>query len=85
MTTNRNFAFNINNQAARTPVLTPRNRSIVPNLPENGIISAIIAQKNDSGTLLTLENGESLNIRRGEVAGKADGTSFKESAALYSA
>ena len=70
--------FSINQQAARPSALTPRNRAIMPNLPENGVISAIIAQKNENGTMLTLENGESLSIRRGEVAGETGDTVFFE-------
>ncbi|MCL2573739.1 MAG: DUF6240 domain-containing protein [Defluviitaleaceae bacterium] len=73
-----NQIFSINQQAARPHALAPRNRSLAPNLPENGLISAIIAQKNDAGTMLTLENGESLNIRRGEVIGEVGDTVFFE-------
>jgi len=78
MTNTQNSIFNINQHAARATVLTPRNRSLVPNLPESGIISAIIAQKNENSTLLTLENGESLNIRRGDVVGETGDTVFFE-------
>ena len=78
MSNNHNSIFNINQQAARPWVLNPRNRPILPNLPENGLISAIIAQKNENGTMLTLENGESLNIRRGEIAGEVGDNVFFE-------
>ena len=78
MTTNQSYVFNINNQGARPSALTPRNRAITPNFPENGIISAIIAKKNEKGTMLTMENGENLNIRRGEVAGEVGDTVFFE-------
>ena len=73
-----NNIFNMNQQPARPSALTPRNRAIAPNLPKNDMISAIIAQKNENGTMLTLENGENLNIRRGEVAGEVGDTVFFE-------
>jgi len=78
MTNNNILTFNINQQASRVSALTPRNRAITPNLPENGLISAMIAQKNENGTMLTLENGESLNIRHGQVKGEVGDQVFFE-------
>ena len=78
MTNNQSMVFNINQQTTRPLALAPRNRAIAANLPEGDIISAIIAQKNENGTLLTLENGESLSIRRGEVVGEAGDKVFFE-------
>ncbi|MDR2183766.1 MAG: DUF6240 domain-containing protein [Clostridiales bacterium] len=78
MANNQALVFNINQQGLRPLALTPKNRALAPNLPQGDIISAIIAQKNENGTMLTMENGESLNIRRGEVAGEVGDTVFFE-------
>ena len=66
-----NNVFNISQQTPKVAGMTPRNRAIMPNLPENGIIQAIIAKKDANATALQLENGDMLNIRQNQ--GVVDG------------
>ena len=68
-----NNVFNINQQTPKIAGMTQKNRAITPNLPENGIIQAIIAKKEANVTALQLENGDVLNIRQHQGQGTIDG------------
>ena len=75
-----NNVFNINSQMPKVAGMTPRNRPVMPNLPENGVIQAIIAHKDANATALQLENGEMLNIRKnhGSIDGEVGDKVFFE-------
>jgi len=75
-----NPIFNINHQNAKHTALTPKNRTTQPHLPESGIISAIIVQKDANGTVLQFPDDKMLEIRNGQglVEGEAGDKVFFE-------
>ena len=73
-----NHVFNINHQTATAKAMAPGKRAGALNLPENGIIKAIIAQRDVNKTVLQLADGEHLNIRQGHVEGEVGEEVFFE-------
>lgn len=75
-----NLIFNINQNPLRSSVFGAKARASAPNLPENGIVQAIIAQRDAAGTVLRLADGADLNVRQGHglIEGEVGDTVFFE-------